>query len=130
MRSRYSAFCLANVDYLDKTMQGKTRLGLKLDETKTWAESVCWLGLEIIETADHPSEQNHAFVEFIARFMIKDKIQFIHERSEFECKEGKWYYIDGIKPKNKHTPKTIKISKNAPCPCNSLKKFKNCHGAV
>ena len=29
-----------------------------------------------------------------------------------------------------HPPASVKVGRNAPCPCGSGKKFKNCHGAV
>lgn len=128
MRSRYTAFCLDDFTYLDKTMREAARVGFNLEESQAWAQSVYWLGLTIIEASDPKEEQNSAYVEFIARYMINNSIQAIHEKSEFKRIDEHWYYVSGIKPKNKHSPKTIKISNNQPCPCNSLKKFKNCHG--
>lgn len=128
MKSRYSAFCMGDIDYIVHTMKGKASLAFNPDETKSWAASVYWLGLDIITTYNDPINQDKAFVEFIARFMTKDTIQCIHERSEFTRIEGRWYYVDGTKPLNTHSPKSQKIPRNAPCPCNSLKKFKNCHG--
>jgi len=37
------------------------------------------------------------------------------------------------KPKDGLTPKTVsgrKVGRNEPCPCNSGKKFKKCHGSL
>lgn len=128
MRSRYSAFCLNHIDYIAQTMRDSAATDFDAAETKAWSASVYWLGLQIIETADDPDDKHHAFVEFIARFMRKDKLQCIHERSEFRCIEGHWYYVAGSKPTHTQNTKAVKIAKNAPCPCKSLKKFKNCHG--
>lgn len=128
MRSRYSAFCLNKIDYIDITMRDMARTDFDAHDTQTWSASVYWLGLEIINTTDDPNDKHHAFVEFIARFMRKDSLQCIHERSEFKIIDGHWYYVAGSKPTQSQNTKPIKIAKNAPCPCKSLKKFKNCHG--
>jgi SEC-C motif-containing protein len=128
MRSRYAAFCLGDFEYIKNTMRGRAQLGFELEKTKAWAASVFWLGLEIIEAFEESNTETFARVEFIARFMTKDSIQCIHEESRFERIKGQWYYVDGTKPKNQHAPIATKIAKNAPCPCKSLKKFKNCHG--
>ncbi len=130
MRSRYSAFCLGKVDYIDRTMQGKAHVGFQAEETLAWAKSVYWLGLQIIDAFEHENNPNIAYVEFVARFMHKGTIQNIHELSEFKRSNHQWYYASGTKPSNTDSQKPIKISRNAPCPCNSLKKFKNCHGLV
>lgn len=128
MRSRYTAFCLGDVAYLQRSMRGKASLHFQPESTREWANAVNWLGLTILQDYAHPQDPTIAYVEFIARFMHKDCVQAIHELSEFHNIDDKWYYVDGIKPQNPHSPKPQKISKNGLCPCNSQKKYKNCHG--
>lgn len=126
MRSRYCAYALANIEYIKKTMQGKPLIGFDEAKVKYWAESVEWLGLEIISTRNESPERG--FVEFIARFMERGKPQYIHEISEFHCIDGQWFYVDGMPLKTHKNNISRKIGRNSPCLCGSHKKFKNCHG--
>lgn len=125
MQSRYSAFCVANIDYLQKTQRGDARRGFNRSSTQSFAKSVQWLGLEIVRAYVDKKHANIAYVEFVARFLDKDTLDAIHEHSTFEFDEalGQWFYCKGHRP-----TKTIAIAKNAPCPCHSGKKYKNCHG--
>lgn len=123
MRSRYTAYSLADMAYINKTMRGKPALGFNEEEAKAWATNVTWMGLEVIRAYD--GENNDAFVEFIATLMDKKKLQRIHEISQFEQEDGVWVYVDG---KNPQGTKKVVPSQNGPCPCGSEKKYKNCHG--
>lgn len=125
MRSRYTAYTMANIDYIIKTMRGKPLVDFHPDESRRWASNVTWLGLEILDTQQESVDKG--FVEFIARFMEGNKIKSIHEISEFHREHHQWFYVDGIQP-NTSISKTITISRNSPCPCKSQMKFKNCHG--
>ncbi len=126
MRSRYSAYAQGIIDYIIDTMSGKALSGFVKSSAKQWADSVIWLGLKVINSYNETKE--HGFVEFSAKFMQKNnKLQEIHELSEFICVENKWFYIDG-----KHLPATDKlvnrkIPLNNLCPCGSGRKFKSCH---
>jgi len=126
MRSRYAAYSIADIDYIKKTMQGKPLNGFDEVEARSWAESVTWLGLKVINTTiETPSL---GYVEFIARYMEGDKIKFIHEISEFHFQAGRWFYVDGRYSNTTKSHNNQKISRNSLCPCASQKKFKNCHG--
>ncbi len=88
MRSRYSAYVLKLEPYLLATWHESTRpatLDLAADQTK-------WIGLTV---KHHSSAQNHATVEFIARYKINGRACRMHEISRFVCEEGRWYYLDG-----------------------------------
>ena len=50
MRSRYSAFVLANGDYLMETHHSSTRPIKEKKAIVKWAKSVQWIKLEIVET--------------------------------------------------------------------------------
>jgi len=87
MRSRYSAFVLANIEYLQKSHHSTTRPSKQEKrELEKWTKSVNWLKLEVLNSAEDT-------VEFKALFMENGAINVIHENSKF-CKEhGYWVYL-------------------------------------
>ncbi|VEG90653.1 YchJ family protein [Legionella spiritensis] len=108
MRSRYTAYSQANIEYIKKTMRGQPLLGYNELEAKIWASHAVWLGLEVLETSLHPKKPNTGYVEFIARLRSGNDMQIIHERSEFEKYQGRWFYKAAHKPRcsktsNKHS---------------------------
>lgn len=122
MRSRYSAYAMAKVAYIKKTMRGKPLLGFNESEAEHWTKSIQWLKLEVVKSYLDSADSQIGFVEFIAKYLQKDVVHALHELSEFHLSDGHWYYVDGKQYKT--TPE--KIARNAPCPCGSKKKFKNC----
>lgn len=125
MRSRYTAYSLAKIDYIKKTMKGKALIGFNEVEALQWAQNVTWVGLEIIQAK--PAEEGIGFVEFIASFNEEDKLKKIQERSEFHQENGVWFYVSGTHVSRPRKIKKTSPSRNSPCPCGSGKKFKNCH---
>lgn len=87
MRSRYSAFVVANIEYLQKSHHTSTRPSKKeKKEIEKWTKSVKWLKLEVLNSTENT-------VEFKAYFMENGVINVIHENSNF-CKEnGYWVYL-------------------------------------
>ena len=89
MRSRYTAYVLGRHDYL----------------RATWAPETCpariepdppglkWLGLDLRRHS--VQDAAHATVEFVARHKLGGRAQRLHERSRFECRAGRWLYVDG-----------------------------------
>ncbi len=89
MRSRYSAYVLKLEDYLLATWHPSTRpekLELLADHSK-------WLGLEI--KSHMVQSEQHATVEFVARYKIAGRAYRLHELSRFLREEGRWYYVEG-----------------------------------
>jgi SEC-C motif-containing protein len=89
MRSRYSAFVLQRSDYLLKTWDASHRPA-ELD----FDANTKWLGLQV--KMHHTIDSEHAEVEFVARYRVQGKASRLHERSRFVCRDGRWYYLDGI----------------------------------
>lgn len=90
MRSRYSAYVVADVDYLMATTHVSKRAMLSKAEIKNWAKSNAWQRLEIISASTF-------VVEFKAYFRAANsKQQIHHEKSTFVCEEGNWYYMDAV----------------------------------
>jgi SEC-C motif-containing protein len=88
MRSRYSAFVLARVDYLLATWHSSTRpASLDLEA------GAKWLGLEVRE--HKATGADTAEVEFVARYRVHGKAVRLHERSRFVREDGRWFYVDG-----------------------------------
>lgn len=144
MRSRYTAFTQANVDYLFASMAPDLAPHVDREEMQTFVNSVKeWSDLEISD-APHVSEQDiHGVVEFVAQFVYQGKKQRIHERSTFTKINGQWFYSGhehqcGSHDHNhdhhhhKHQPTQQpyeageKTGRNDPCPCGSGKKYKKC----
>jgi SEC-C motif-containing protein len=90
MRSRYTAFVLGLDDYLMKTWHPDTRPAqLNLTEDPPTK----WLGLQIRRA--ETTGENTAIVEFVARYQVARKVTRLHETSQFEHIDGRWYYLTG-----------------------------------
>ncbi len=88
MRSRYSAFVLERVDYLQASWHASTRpadLALEPDQK--------WLGLDV--KRHRVIDADHAEVEFVARSRVGGRGQRLHEVSRFVREGGRWLYVDG-----------------------------------
>ena len=132
MRSRYSAYVVKNIEYIDQTQINEKNEVFNKEEALKWAESSEWQGLEIKRTQKGEANDDTGVVEFIAHY--KDKASGTelrhHETSLFQKHNGDWKFkegnIHGAQPVKRVEPK---IGRNDPCHCNSGKKFKKCHGA-
>lgn len=91
MRSRYCAYVLEDEAYLLATWHSLTRpasLDLKREPRPRW------LGLKILSHRD--ADEEHAQVEFVARYKIGGRGFRLHETSRFERVNGRWHYLDGV----------------------------------
>ncbi len=93
MRSRYSAFCLKDMDYILQTMDPSTRSSFDLENNKEWANSVTFTDLEVLQTPAPLG--NKGFVEFKATYTMEDETFTHHERSTFRKVNGEWYFSEG-----------------------------------
>ncbi len=128
MRSRYSAYALDNMDYIEATMRGKALKALqKMTDQLTETEQPKWYRLEIIDAPEVGANDTTATVEFIAYFRTGLQSHQLHELSYFKKIDHQWFYVDG-----EHRDRSVKdanaVGRNAPCPCNSGKKYKKCCG--
>lgn len=119
MRSRYAAFVVGAPQYLVATHLGAT--AGDLPALAQAAQAVGWLGLTVshVEPGASPEE---GFVTFTANCVDEAGVMALTERSRFRRVDGRWLYVDG-------QPTTVrtKVERNAPCPCGSGRKFKQCH---
>ncbi|MEX1033441.1 MAG: YchJ family metal-binding protein [Cellvibrionaceae bacterium] len=93
MRSRYTAYALGgHGKYLLQTWFPATAGGLTEEELSD--KKLDWRKLEILNRSQHGDE---GVVEFKAWFLrgINEKLEAMHEISEFRRVNGRWYYIGG-----------------------------------
>jgi SEC-C motif domain protein len=80
MRSRYSAYAVGETDYVWRTWHPRTR-----PERVHPDPAVRWTGLEIIDAGEDTVE-----------FRAHHSAGTLRERSRFERRAGRWFYVDGI----------------------------------
>ncbi len=97
MRSRYSAYSMANIDYIVQTMRGTALQGFDKQHARQWAQAATWQGLQVVHTEMDADKADVGYVEFIAKFQLDGQNQQIHEKSRFKKYDGRWYYVDGKK---------------------------------
>jgi len=128
MRSRYTAFTRADVDYLENTLAPEAREDYDRAETETWVKGADWRGLEVRGSQGGEGDEDGQ-VEFVARYKFQGRAFAHHELASFRKHEGKWVYVDGVMNPKPATRTVEKVGRNDPCPCGSGKKFKKCCGA-
>jgi SEC-C motif-containing protein len=120
MRSRYTAYTQLNFDYLAATMKPPASEHFD-DARRADAKFIKWLQLEVLN-ASQDGEQGR--VEFKAHYIMDNRKDVLHEKSDFILEDGKWYYYSGMQPAHDH--EVEKIGRNDVCPCGSGKKYKKC----
>jgi SEC-C motif-containing protein len=127
MRSRYSAYATANVDYIVETHDPEHVKDVDRASTEIWAKQSTWLGLEITHTERGEKDDDVGVVEFVARYKIKGATINHRERAEFRKHNGRWVFVDGQEIKG---PPIVhdapRPGRNDLCPCGSGKKYKKC----
>lgn len=90
MRSRFSAYCILNIDYLRKTWHPSTCPDL----TKDSLEATHWLRLTVVSA--HQGLKSGT-VEFKAYYKTdaSDAEACLHEVSRFKKHKNRWVYLDG-----------------------------------
>lgn len=94
MRSRYTAYSQANINYIQETMRGDALQNFDAEEARNWAQSIKWLKLEVIRSS--MSAEDKGLVEFIAYYRYQNKKHQLHEISQFELINQRWYYTGQI----------------------------------
>jgi SEC-C motif-containing protein len=102
MRSRYSAYALAQGRYLRQANTEKAQ-GLLEYLINTWhpgtapenlsLEPLQWVGLDVLE---HAESDNAGIVEFRAYYKVNGKAEMMQEKSRFLKVNRQWLYIDAL----------------------------------
>jgi len=126
MRSRYTAYTLANIEYIQQTMSGEALNDFSYEDSLHWAKQSSWLRLEIM--AAPLTQGDQGWVEFKAYYALSGIEKCLHERSIFHRVDHCWYYVGGAKTRVIDNPekKADKLGRNDPCFCGSGKKYKKC----
>ena len=125
MRSRYTAYVLRDVAYLQATWQ-ETKRPKVIDFSH---ENIEWLRLEVIETKKGGAADSKGLVTFKAFYQQEGEECAMNEISRFVKQSGRWFYLDGTITSIGKISGQVNLGKNAPCACGSGKKFKRCCGA-
>ncbi|MGH2664731.1 YchJ family protein [Flavobacterium sp.] len=89
MRSRYSAYCVQDADYLIATTHASVRKDHDKKETLAFASENHWVKLEIVTASA-------TIVEFKAYYLNSKLAPMVHhEKSAFKKEGENWYYVDG-----------------------------------
>jgi SEC-C motif domain protein len=92
MRSRYTAYAVADGHHLFRTWHPRTR-----PEAVDPDPRVRWIGLEVLDTVDGGADDDDGVVEFRSRWESGEGATRqrgeLHERSRFERRAGRWCYV-------------------------------------
>ncbi len=92
MRSRYTAFCHQEMNYVRDTTHPKSRRNMDEEGQRTWAEKAQFQKLEILKASQMADT---AFVEFKAHYAMDGDVHVHHEISNFRREKGRWYFLSG-----------------------------------
>ena len=96
MRSRYTAYVLAETGYLLRSTHPSTRKFYGVEDLSAWARANRWQRLEVIATEKGTAQDRIGTVEFKAYYLDADDAPRVHhEISNFRKELGKWFYVDG-----------------------------------
>ena len=114
VRSRFSAYCLGKFDYLVETTHPAYREDLTAQMLEEQTRDVHWLRLDMGPCEkDQPEGENGELfdtAEFYAYYELEGSVRQIGERSFFQRKDGKLYYVDGVARR----PKAYRRPENRP----------------
>ncbi len=128
MRSRYAAYALGKLDYIEATAGGPAALAFSLPEAEASQLGTQWLGLEIGSTRKGREGDSEGTVSFIARYRHGGSEAALTETSQFRRVSGAWLYWD--RDPAPSASSTARIGRNDPCSCGSGKKYKKCCGVA
>ena len=92
MRSRYTAYSLGDLDYIQRTMKGNALQRFNKAASEKALEKTTWVQLTVLQATE---EGDTGTVQFIASFQQDGRNDTMHEISTFKKIDEKWYYIDG-----------------------------------
>ncbi len=96
MRSRFSAYAIADVEYVFLTTYPSTRRIYDRQAIENWARTSLWQKLEIISIEKGGIKDKRGMVEFKAYYLDSNRESKVHhEYSNFVKELGKWFFVDG-----------------------------------
>lgn len=95
MRSRYSAYAEAKVDYLIKTTATAEREKIDRADLLDYCKNLSCVGLKIVSAERGGPEDQDGTVLFHASLQMNGRRIFHRELSRFVREDGEWRYVDG-----------------------------------
>lgn len=94
MRSRYSAFCVKDINYIKETTDPQMLYNIDWPTNEDWMKNSSFIKLEVLKAQE---QGNKATVEFKAHFKMANQNteQVHHEISKFRKHADRWYYREG-----------------------------------
>jgi SEC-C motif-containing protein len=96
MRSRFSAYALAKVDYLISTRSEAKRAEENREELAQYCKSVSCVGLKIVGKERGGQADDTGIVTFQASLQANGRRSLHIETSSFAREQGRWVYVDGV----------------------------------
>ena len=96
MRSRFSAYALAKVDYLIATRSEAKRALENRDELAQYCKSVSCVGLKIVHKEKGGPADDAGIVTFQASLQANGRRSLHIETRSFARESGRWVYVDGV----------------------------------
>ena len=128
MRSRYAAYALGRLDYIEGTCGGPAALAFDRADAEMSRLGMRWTGLQIHDVRDGGPTDARGMVRFTARYASQGASGALEETSEFHKVAGRWLYWDRVEARAAGSERTKKPGRNDPCPCGSGRKYKACCG--
>ena len=101
MRSRYSAFALAEIEHLLRTQPSPDPLPQRRRSLEASCRQLRWCGLEIVATEAGSPTDLEGTVTFVAHYSVRGQLGALRERSRFGREggrlDGSWLYLEGLK---------------------------------
>lgn len=93
MRSRYTAFVMADIEFLMQSWHSKTKDSSFKSKKNlfTWSKSVTWVKLDVLNSSMKTPYTGE--VEFKAFFYENGSLEYIHENSLFTIENKHWVYV-------------------------------------
>ncbi len=129
MRSRYSAYVKKIFSHVYNSYHPETKKHFALDAIERQAEHINWVGLTINEVEMGLELDAEGYVSFSAQYQMNGQSHYLNEKSRFARVDGEWLYVNG-ETKFSSKASAEKVGRNAPCPCESGRKYKKCCGAM
>ncbi len=130
MRSRYTAYTLGRLDYLDRTIAPESRDRATSTDMANSLPSITWQGLEILRVTGGTAEDSTGEVDFRFHYRHHGEDFTQREIASFVKRDGGWLYQDSIVNPKEPPAHSTKVGRNDPCSCGSGKKYKKCCGTL
>ena len=96
MRSRYTAYTVADIAYLMKSHHSTTRPIKEKKEILRWAKTMHWIRLEVLACTKGSCNDIEGTVAFKAFYHDGTQVQMLHENSKFIRENGYWVYLGEV----------------------------------